>query len=46
MREWEIPTATGMEDEPITITKKHSRLLKKMHGDNYIGNVHNEKQKL
>ncbi|RCH87616.1 hypothetical protein CU097_008960 [Rhizopus azygosporus] len=36
LREWEIPTATGMEDEPITITKKHSRLLKKMHGDNYI----------
>lgn len=26
-----------MDDEPIIVEKKHSRLLKKMHGDSYIG---------
>ncbi|KAG1161365.1 hypothetical protein G6F37_003155 [Rhizopus arrhizus] len=37
LREWQIPSTTGMMDEAITVTKKNSRLLKKFHGDSYIG---------
>ncbi|KAG0741358.1 hypothetical protein G6F57_009351 [Rhizopus arrhizus] len=36
LREWQIPSTTGMMDEAITVTKKNSRLLKKFHGDSYI----------
>ncbi|KAI9267389.1 WD40-repeat-containing domain protein [Sporodiniella umbellata] len=39
LREWQIPSITNMDNEPITISKKNSRLLKKLHGDNYIGTV-------
>ncbi|CAO3624908.1 unnamed protein product [Mucor hiemalis] len=37
LRVWNIPSTTEtMDDEPITIEKKSSRLVKKMHGDSYI----------
>ncbi|KAG0163007.1 hypothetical protein DFQ30_000888 [Apophysomyces sp. BC1015] len=37
LREWQIPAHTAVDEEPITVEKRHSRLLKKMHGDSYIG---------
>lgn len=38
LRIWEIPSTTqSMDDEPITVEKKHSHLVKKMHADSYIG---------
>ncbi|KAI8369384.1 WD40-repeat-containing domain protein [Radiomyces spectabilis] len=39
LREWTIPAhmaAQDMDEEPLTVEKRHSRLLKKMHGDSYI----------
>lgn len=38
LRIWNIPSVTEtMDDEPITIEKKDSHLVRKMHGDSYIG---------
>ncbi|KAF7726033.1 hypothetical protein EC973_009098 [Apophysomyces ossiformis] len=36
LREWRIPDLAVADTEPVTISKRESRLLKKMHGDNYI----------
>ncbi|KAI9312894.1 WD40-repeat-containing domain protein [Dichotomocladium elegans] len=38
LREWTIPAVMdlGEEDEPVMVEKKHSRLFKKLHGENYI----------
>ncbi|KAL1934388.1 hypothetical protein VTP01DRAFT_6570 [Rhizomucor pusillus] len=38
LREWKIPALNAAKglDEPFTVEKKHSRLFKKMHGENYI----------
>lgn len=39
LREWAMPSLANMmkEEEPIRIEKKNSRLLRKVHGENYIG---------
>ncbi|KAI8084345.1 WD40-repeat-containing domain protein, partial [Gilbertella persicaria] len=37
LRLWNIPSSMNMmDDEPIVVEKRHSRLLKKLHGDSYI----------
>ncbi|KAI8387479.1 WD40-repeat-containing domain protein [Blakeslea trispora] len=38
LRLWQIPSTTAnlMDEEPVTVEKKHSRVLKKLHGDSYI----------
>lgn len=37
LRVWNVPSTTEtMDDEPITVEKKSSRLVRKMHGDSYI----------
>ncbi|KAI8378085.1 WD40-repeat-containing domain protein [Choanephora cucurbitarum] len=37
LRLWPIPsTSQLMDEEPVTVEKKHSRVLKKWHGDSYI----------
>ncbi|KAI7865053.1 WD40-repeat-containing domain protein [Mucor mucedo] len=37
IRVWNVPSTTEtMDDEPITVQKKDSHLVRKMHGDSYI----------
>ncbi|KAI9486335.1 MAG: WD40-repeat-containing domain protein [Benjaminiella poitrasii] len=46
LRVWDIPSVEGsMDDEPITVEKSHSRLLRKMHGDSYIGKLNEQREK-